>query len=147
MTRPPPTIVDSTAFKLHRVTALLDRVAGAYLRDEHDIRYPAFLVLLMVRVLDEPSQRRIATNLGVTRASVTQRLTPLAEQGLLAIRTDPADSRANLVSLTPRGAALLDAAWRGLEAHRAGLDLGVDEVALVVQLDRILANGARLEAR
>ena len=56
--------LDSTAFKLHRVTALLDRVADAYLRTEHGIRYPAFLVLLMVRVLGEPSQQRIAANLG-----------------------------------------------------------------------------------
>jgi hypothetical protein len=42
---------------------------------------------------------------------------------------------------------VLDAAWAGLDAHQAGLDDGVDEAALVAQLDRILANGARLELR
>jgi DNA-binding MarR family transcriptional regulator len=139
-----PSIIDSTAFKLHRVTALLDRVADAYLRAEHGIRYPAFLVLLMVRVLGEPSQQRIAANLGVSRASVTQRVGALVDDGLLATRTDPADARANVVSLTTPGAALLDAAWAGLDAHQAGLDDGVDEPALVAQLDRILANGARI---
>ncbi len=130
MTETSPSIVDSTAFKLHRVTALLDRVADAYLRAEHGIRYPAFLVLLMVRVLGEPSQQRIAANLGVSRASVTQRVGALVGDGLLAIRTDPADSRANVVTLTARGAALLDAAWNGLDTHQAGLDDGVDEDAL-----------------
>src|SRR5688572_27568166 len=140
-------ITESTGFKLHRVTALLDRVADAYLRAEHGIRYPAFLVLLMVRVLGEPSQQRIAANLGVSRASVTQRVGALVEDGLLATRTDPADSRANVVTLTARGETLLDAAWHGLDAHQAGLDDGVDEAALAAQLDRILANGARLEQR
>ena len=140
-------ITDSTTFKLHRVTALLDRVADAYLRSEHGIRYPAFLVLLMVRVLGEPSQQRIAANLGVSRASVTQRVGALVEGGLLTTRTDPADARANVVALTATGAAMLDAAWSGLDAHQAGLDDGVDEAALVTQLDRILANGARLEQR
>jgi DNA-binding MarR family transcriptional regulator len=147
MTDTTSTIVDSTAFKLHRVTALLDRVADAYLRSEHGIRYPAFLVLLMVRVLGEPSQQRIAANLGVSRASVTQRVGALVDDGLLATRTDPADSRANVVTLTARGSALLDAAWAGLDTHQAGLDDGVDEAALVAQLDVILANGARLEQR
>ncbi len=139
-----PSIIDSTAFKLHRVTALLDRVADSYLRSEHGIRYPAFLVLLMVRVLGEPSQQRIAANLGVSRASVTQRVGALVDDGLLTTRSDPADSRANLVALTTRGATLLDASWTGLDAHQAGLDDGVDEAALVAQLDRILANGARI---
>ncbi len=147
MTETTPSITDSAAFKLHRVTALLDRVADAYLQSEHGIRYSAFLVLLMVRVLVEPSQQRIAANLGVSRASVTQRVGALVEEGLLATRADPADSRANLVALTARGAALLDAAWSGLDTHQAGLDDGVDEEALVAQLDRILANGARLEFR
>jgi DNA-binding MarR family transcriptional regulator len=147
MTAPTAAITDSTAFKLHRVTALIDRVADAYLRSEHGIRYPAFLVLLMVRVLGEPSQQRIAANLGVSRASITQRVGALAGDGLLTTRTDPADSRANRVALTARGSAVLDAAWAGLDAHQAGLDDGVDEAALVAQLDRILANGARLELR
>ena len=147
MNIPLPSITDSTAFKLHRVTALLDRVADVYLRTTHGIRYPAFLVLLMVRVLDEPSQQHIAANLGVSRASVTQRVGALVEEGLLTTRTDPADARANRVALTDRGAVLLDAAWSGLDSHQAGLDDGVDEAALAAQLDRILANGARLEGR
>jgi len=147
MTTPTPSITDSTAFKLHRVTALIDRVADTYLRAEHGIRYPAFLVLLMVRVLGEPSQQRIAANLGVSRASVTQRVGALVEAGLLATRTDPSDSRANVVELTERGSAVLQAAWEGLDAHQAGLDDGVDEAALATQLDRILANGARIETR
>ena len=93
------------------------------------MRYSAFLVLLMARVLDTPTQQRIAANLGVSRASITQPVAPLVANGLLAVDRDPGDARAHLVTLTPAGAAAADAAWRGLDEHRSGIDDGVDEPA------------------
>ncbi|HOY83492.1 MAG TPA: MarR family winged helix-turn-helix transcriptional regulator, partial [Rhodoglobus sp.] len=128
------------AFKLHRATVLIDRIADDYLTREHGIHYAPFLVLLMVRVLGEPSQQAIARNLDVSRASVTQRVSGLVGSGLLEVTPDPADSRANIVRLTTPGRALVDSAWRGLEQHQSGLDVGVDEPALVAQLDRIISN-------
>ena len=135
-----PDITSSTAFKLHRATVLIDRIADDYLTREHGIHYAPFLVLLMVRVLGEPSQQAIARNLDVSRASVTQRVSGLVESGLLEVTPDPADSRANIVRLTTAGRVLVDSAWRGLEQHQSGLDAGVDEPALVAQLDRIISN-------
>lgn len=134
-------ILNSTAFKLHQATALLDRAADAYLLREHGIRYAPFLVLLMARVIAEPSQRAIANALDVSRASITQRVAQLVDAGLIAVSPDPNDVRANVVRLTADGLALVDEAWAGLDAHQNGLDEGVDEAALVAQLDRIIANG------
>lgn len=133
-------ITSSTAFKLHRATVLIDRLADNYLEREHAIRYAPFLVLLIVRVLGEPSQQAIAANLDVSRASITQRVTALADRDLIVVSPDPADSRANIVRLTADGLALVDRAWSGLENHQNGLDEGVDEPALIAQLDRIIAN-------
>lgn len=138
--------LDSTAFKLHRATVLIDRIADEYLVREHGIHYSAFVVLLMTSVLGEPSQTAIAENLAVSRASITQRVTGLVERGLIAVRTDPADSRAKLVRLTEDGQARFERAWSGLEAHQSGLDDGVDEAALAAALDRIIANGLRVLA-
>lgn len=140
-------ITSSTAFLLHRAVALIDRTADAYLDREHGIRYAPFLVLLMARVLGPTSQQRVAANLGVSRASITQRVGALVELGLLAVEPDPADARANLVRLTPEGRALVDRAWAGLERHQIGLEDGVDEQALRTQLERMVANGDRLEGR
>lgn len=137
-------ITESTAFKLHRVTALLDRVADDYLRDHHGIRYAPFLVLLISRVVGPASQQRLAAGLGVSRASVTQRIVGLVHGGLLSTEPDPTDARAHVVRLTARGVDLVDRAWSGLDAHQVGLDDGVDEAALAGQLDRILANARRL---
>ncbi len=137
-------IQNSAVFKLHRAVTLLDRLADEYLEREHGVRYAPFLVLLMVRVLGSTSQHAIAANLDVSRASITQRVAGLAQRGLLAVVPDPADSRANIVSLTPSGLALVSAAWDGLENQQNGLDRGVDEPALVEQLDRLIANAVAL---
>lgn len=137
-------ILNSTAFKLHQATALLDRAADTYLQREHGIRYAPFLVLLIVRVMGQPSQRAIAGALAVSRASITQRVALLSGIGLVTVEPDEQDARANVVRLTDAGATLVDSAWRGLEAHQDGLDAGVDEAALVAQLDRIIANGRAL---
>lgn len=137
-------ILNSTAFKLHQATLLIDRSADEYLQREHGIRYPAFLVLLMARVLGPTSQQAIAANLGVSRASITQRVTGLQDAAYLAISKDPTDSRANIVALTAAGTALIDAAWQGLDNHQSGLDEGVDEQALAAQLDRLIANGRKI---
>ena len=135
-------ITESTAFKLHRATVLLDRVADSYLQREHGIRYAPFLVLLMARVLGPTSQQAIAENLDVTRASISQRVNALVADGLL--ETAASDGRTHRVTLTERGAELFDAAWAGLEAHQTGLERGIDEAALNAQLDRIIANGKEL---
>jgi DNA-binding MarR family transcriptional regulator len=119
-------------------------VADGYLHREHGIRDAPFLVLLMVRVMGNSSQRAIATALDVSRASITQRVSALVGLGLLTVTQDPKDSRARIVSLTDRGATLVVRAWAGLEQHQDGLDQRVDEPALLAALDRIIANGDRI---
>jgi DNA-binding MarR family transcriptional regulator len=95
-----PGIVDSTAFKLHRATVLLDRIADDYLVANHGIRYAPFLVLLIARVLGPTTQQAIAANLGVSRASVTQRVSALVASGLMSAEKSTTDARANTVVLT-----------------------------------------------
>lgn len=138
------TIRTSTAFKLHQATHLVDRLADEYLVREHGIHYAPFLVLLMARLAGASNQQAIAQALGVSRASVTQRVGALVDRGLLRVRPDPSDARANLVELTPEGTELVETAWQGLEHHRTGLEDGVDEQQLAQQLDRIIANGTTI---
>lgn len=137
-------IVESAAFKLHRATALVDRVADRYLQGHHGIRYSGFLVLLTVGALGQQTQRQIADALDVSRASITQRLARLLNDGLVTSGLHPDDARANTISLSEKGAALLERAWQGLESHQDGVDVGVDEEALVQQLDRIIENALRV---
>ena len=139
-----PDITNSTAFKLHQATQLIDRLADAYLQREHGLRYAPFLVLLIARLMGPTSQQAIAASLDVSRASITQRVAALVTDGLLEVSKDPGDSRANIVRLTEVGATKIAAAWSGLEAHESGIDDGVDEAVLQAQLDIIISNGKRV---
>ena len=136
-------IVESAVFKLHRATALVDRVADRYLQEHHGIRYSGFLVLLTVGTVGQQTQRQIADRLDVSRASITQRLGRLLHDGLVTARPHPDDARANTISLSGKGAALLERAWQGLESRQDGVDAGVDVKVLIQQLDRIIDNALR----
>ncbi|WP_237740844.1 MarR family winged helix-turn-helix transcriptional regulator [Crystallibacter crystallopoietes] len=133
-------ITDYASFKLHQATALLDRVVDNYLRTHYGIRYAPFLLLLISKVIGPATQQRLATALDVSRASVTQRIGALKEQGLLSVVPDPADSRAHLVALTEAGERLVDSAWAGLDRDLAAVEEGVDERLLAAQLDRLIGN-------
>jgi DNA-binding MarR family transcriptional regulator len=140
-------ITQFTSFKLHQATALIDRVADNYLQSTHEIRFAPYLVLLMVEVLGPTDQQSIATALDVSRASITQRVGALRERNLLRVEPNPADPRANRVSLTAEGKRLVDAAWQGLERDLAEVDEGVDEAALAAQLDRLIRNSLAVLAK
>lgn len=144
---PSSPISDSLAFKLHQATVLVDKAADHYLRTHHDISYSLLVVLLMVGVLDHPSQREIADNLDVSRASITQRITALTGRGLVRVAPSGQDARAVQVSLTEAGAVLLAAAWQGLESYDDGIDRGVDVAALERELDTLIDNARAHLAR
>jgi len=140
-------ILHSLAFKLHQATVLVDRAADRYLRAHHGISYSLLVVLLLVGVLDHPSQRQIADHLGVSRASITHRIASLTTRGLVRVTPSGQDARAVEVSLTAEGGALLAAAWQGLESHEDGIDRGVDVVALEQELDILIGNARAHLAR
>ncbi|WP_035776726.1 MarR family winged helix-turn-helix transcriptional regulator [Arthrobacter sp. H5] len=131
---------NSTVFKLHRATVLVNRVADNYLLAGHGIRYAPFLLLLVVRINGPSKQQSIADSLGVSRASVTQRVQLLSARGLLDVRIHEGDPRSNLVDLTLSGRRLTDAAWHGLETELGRVDRGVDDAVLREQLDRLIDN-------
>lgn len=130
----------STVFKLHRATSLVNRVSDEYLLARHGIHYAPFLVLLAVRIAGPSSQQHIAQSLDVSRASVTQRIQQLTRLGLVDVTISASDARANVVNLTIPGRRLTDAAWHGLEAALDAVDHGVDDAMLRNQLDRLISN-------
>lgn len=131
------------ALSLHRATALVDRVADGYLRPAHGISISMFAALVTIDGLGPARQSEIAEALDVSRAAVSQRLHELVRRGLVDVTADAGDRRAHRVAITTTGKALLDEAWRGLEASDDGIEAGVDVVALQSALDILVANAER----
>ncbi len=128
---------------LHRATALVDRVADAYLRPAHGITVSMFSALVTIDAVGPARQSEIARALDVSRAAVSQRLVELVSRGYAEVTADASDQRAHQVAITPEGRALLADAWRGLAASDDGLEHGVDLPALQRALDTLIVNAAR----
>jgi DNA-binding MarR family transcriptional regulator len=131
---------DSTFYKLGRATQLITHVADTYLEAHHGLRYSSFLVLLILRTKGPSPQHVIADALGVSRPSITQRIGPLMERGLVHGERQPGVPRSIVASLTDDGRALIDAAWPGLEKAFVTVDTEVDHEFLTEQLDLLIAN-------
>lgn len=143
MTEDPVELSQRLALALHRATALVDRVAEVYLRPAHGIGTSAFAALVTIDALEPARQTDLARGLDVSRAAVTQRLADLSARGLVEVHPDPTDARANVVSLSAAGRALLRDAWAGLARQDDGLEAGVDLEVLLAGLDAVIANATR----
>lgn len=66
----------------------------------------------------------VATLLAMDQTTLTAALKPLQRRGLIDIATDPADRRARLIKLTPKGRRLLARAvpiWKSTHLEIEGL--------------------------
>ena len=89
-----------------------------------------FSLLMSLNRPEHPAMASVAALLAMDRTTLTAALKPLQRRGLLDVAADPADRRARLLTLTPKGRRLLARAvpiWKS--AHLAvehllpGLDI------------------------
>jgi DNA-binding MarR family transcriptional regulator len=106
-----------------QVLSRLDRLAGvlgerrAAIFARHDLRRHEFDVLAALRRAGEPFELtagELAARTYVTSGTMTSRLDGLTERGLVTRAPDREDGRLVRVALTPRGRAIVDAAFEAL---------------------------------
>ncbi|MCF8482826.1 MAG: MarR family winged helix-turn-helix transcriptional regulator [Rhodospirillum sp.] len=86
------------------------------------------------------SQKDLAARIGLDGSSLVRLVDILVGKDLVVRRQDPTDRRANLLSLTVEGEAMVARIQHGLDAVETGLlaEFGDDEIAtLVTLLDRL----------
>jgi DNA-binding MarR family transcriptional regulator len=96
--------------RLARLQAVLSpRLEAVFAR--YGIRGADFAIIAtLVRLAAESvSQRRLASELGLSAGTVSLRIDRLVQRGLAARRADPNDGRGSLVSLTDHGRELFEA--------------------------------------
>jgi len=114
---------ESPGFLLWRVTLRWQRVMVAALRPL-GLTHVQFVLLASLWWLtavagEHPTQRRLADHAGTDPMMTSQVLRALEASGLVTRSVDAADSRARLLDVTPRGAALAQAALAVVEAADA----------------------------
>lgn len=119
------------------VSRLMTAVVARTLADvEHTVTVPQLRVLVMLHGSGSRNLTAIAEGLGVNPSNATRTCSQLVAAGLVRRRTDRADRRASLVTLTTRGRALVDSL---MDARRHIFDDLVQE--LTVEECRQLATG------
>jgi DNA-binding MarR family transcriptional regulator len=114
---------ESPGFLLWRITLRWQRVMVAALRPL-GLTHVQFVLLASTWWLttvagERPTQRRLAEHAGTDPMMTSQVVRALEVHGLVTRAVDPADSRARLLGVTPRGAALAQAAIAVVEAADA----------------------------
>jgi DNA-binding MarR family transcriptional regulator len=114
---------ESPGFLLWRITLRWQRLMVAALRPL-GLTHVQFVLLASTWWLttvagERPTQRRLAEHAGTDPMMTSQVVRALEVHGLVTRAVDPADSRARLLGVTPRGAALAQAAIAVVEAADA----------------------------
>jgi DNA-binding MarR family transcriptional regulator len=121
------------------VLSRLDRLAGvlgerrAAIFARHGLRRHEFDVLAALRRAGDPFELtagELAARTYVTSGTMTSRLDGLTERGLVVRAPDRVDGRLVRVTLTPRGRALVDAAFAELVAAERELLTPLDAAGL-----------------
>jgi DNA-binding MarR family transcriptional regulator len=102
------------SYELHKLTALLDRVADGLLRDAAGVSYARFLALFAVRE-SSGTQRDMARWLGLSEPSTSRMVRVLADEGLLEVNIPVGEGNRRQVLLTPEGEELVDRCGELLE--------------------------------
>lgn len=114
--------------RVHRVAALLTEELTAVYRD-HGLGEGDFDVLATLRRAGAPYERApgdLAEHTMVTSGAMSKRIDRLEQAGLVSRRAGQRDGRSRVVALTPKGLAVIDAAFSD---HMA------NEHRLVAELD------------
>jgi DNA-binding MarR family transcriptional regulator len=127
----------SPGFLLWRLTLRWQREIAAAL-EPLDLTHVQFVLLATTWWLNSeqaPNQLTVATAAGTDVKMTSQVLRKLEDKGLLTRETDPADTRAKLLRVTPAGAGLAQRAIAVVEAVDASFfDQVPDRPALLAAL-------------
>jgi len=116
----PRAVASRLGVLLNEVAAVCRLRCDAVLQ-AHGLRPRQFLVLAVLRDEGGASQQALGQRLNMDRTSTMQATQALADAGLVTREDDPHDRRVYRVSLTARGAAVLDAAEQALVEVEAQL--------------------------
>ncbi len=85
----------------------------------HDLSWSAFTTLFVLRVWGDMDARSLAAEAGVSAATLTGVMKTLEGRSLLRRKTDRADGRRVLVSISPKGRTVVDQVMPAFNRHEA----------------------------
>jgi len=94
---------------------------------EHDLSWSAFTTVFVLRVWGEMDARSLASEAGVTAATLTGVMKTLEGRQMLKRRNDRVDGRRVMVSITPKGRKVVDDIMPKFNRHEALVTQALDD--------------------
>lgn len=102
-------------YALQRIAADMHKHVDQMLMERLGIGVSQLRILHTIQSKEQSGQRVIGNALGQTEASISRQIKVLVQKGLVQTHTNPKNQRERLVSLTPKGTRLTEAAHADLD--------------------------------
>jgi DNA-binding MarR family transcriptional regulator len=100
----------STMYLLQHIGTILERQFDQALLEQLGIGTSQYRILLSLEAHPDSSQKRLATNLGQTEASISRQIKVLQSKLLISTQVHPKSKRERVTNLSPKGATVITAA-------------------------------------
>ena len=123
-------------YRLSRLQSLINSQAQHILRTYGDVGHSEWRVLILVEDRGTSTMAHVVRDGQIDKAQVSRAVKTLVEKGYLDSRTDPADHRQSLLSLTDAGRAVHDRIRPHMQARQRHLlrDLSEEDVTRLYQM-------------
>ncbi len=138
------TLNDHIAVRIVRVSEALARIATRRIEARWGLKNTDLRVLNVLDGSVPLPVAEVSRRTHVDKAWISRTLRSLEQRGLVARTADRWDARLALVSLTPKGQALLEAVRPEALANEARLLEGIQAAGLKAMLDRLETNAERI---
>ena len=121
---------ETLSYKLHAVVYSIDELSNRIFRDNSDVCFPQFLIILCAYQNPGHTQKFAAKWLQLTEAKVSYMVKVVHKKGYIEVKLDEDDLRTRNIYVTDSGKELIEHIYPILEESLGGLFSDIDPKAM-----------------
>lgn len=106
---------DTISYKLHAIVFIMDAIARSYIKNNSEITFEQFLVMLCIYENPWNTQKFLADWLQLTEATTSYMANRIEKMWFLEIKQDKDDKRSKKLYLTDKWKSIIDKMYPALE--------------------------------
>jgi DNA-binding MarR family transcriptional regulator len=113
-------------YRLARVQAKLNAQATRILRDHAGLTLTQWRLLALLGGAGQATAAQLSRHAAMDKGLISRNIRALTEEGLVQVNSDPADHRAQVLTLSPRGVSLFEHTLPRMRARQDALRAYLD---------------------
>lgn len=104
---------------LHKLACITDRLAAHVLKNQFNLTFPQFFILMALKKRGNISQTTVAQYHGLTEAAISKQITQLQKIQYVRKKINASNRREHILQLAPQGSEIIKKAMKILSQHFA----------------------------